>query len=85
MANKDHEKEKRKFLRGRGLYNDPSGMEIPRGKNHPWEGYECFLESHNSGLGIYIVITIKCCEFGFKFSSIIIVYLNSYIKHFSRR
>ena len=49
----------RKFLGGGGSYYDPSGTEIPRGKNHPWEGYEYFLESHNSGLGIYIIITVK--------------------------
>ena len=76
--------ENKKFLGGGGLYNDPFGMEIPRGKNHPWEGYGYFLESHNSGLGIYIIITIKFCEFSFKFSSII-VYLKSYIEHFTRR
>ena len=85
MANKGHEKENRKLLGGGGLYYDPSGREIPRGKNHPWEGYEYFLESHNCGLGICLIITIKFCEFSFKFSSIIIVYLNIYIKHFSRR
>ena len=49
----------RKFPGGGGSYYDPSGTEIPRGKNHPWEGYEYFLESHNSGLGIYIIITVK--------------------------
>ena len=37
---------------GGGVIHDPSGTEIPRGggsnrKNHPWEGYGYFLESHN--------------------------------------
>ena len=42
-----------KFLGGRGVIHDPSGTVIPRGwrgsnrKNHPWEGYGYFLESHN--------------------------------------
>ena len=50
--NKGHEKEIRKFLGGGvGLYMTPLEQKFQGGggsnqKNHPWEGYGYFLESH---------------------------------------
>ena len=57
-----------KILGGGGVHHRPSGMEIPGAwgggvklNDHPWGGYEYFLESHISGLSAVQEDNVHIC------------------------